>query len=232
MVSLAPTGHETGSIAHDRHLPLQLRVAKGLPARRFGRRTVGGRRLRHLRRAGTDPVRHHERSRDPRDNGSLTSSAATATAGEAVISFTYTVDTTASSGGRGGPGGGMARNPYIAFWIENGGGELVKTVALWHLAGQEDRWLSELSTWYSAAGGDATVSSATRAAGSYDVVWDLTDTSGAAVKDGQYTVCIESSREHGPSSLLTMDLALSGKKTTVTGTANNELTAAQVTVTP
>ena len=160
------------------------------------------------------------------------SSAATATAGEAVISFTYTVDTTASSGGRGGPGGGMARNPYIAVWIENAGGELVKTVALWHLAGQEDRWLSELSTWYSAAGGDATVSSATRAAGSYDVVWDLTDTSGVAVKDGQYTVCIESSREHGPSSLLTMDLALSGKKITVTGTANNELTAAQVTVTP
>ncbi|MGB7963969.1 MAG: DUF2271 domain-containing protein [Propionicimonas sp.] len=163
---------------------------------------------------------------------SASPAATTASAGEAVISFTYTVDTTASSGGRGGPGGVMARNPYIAVWIENVGGELVKTVALWHLAGQEDRWLSALSTWYAAAGGDTTVSSATRAAGSYDVVWDLTDTSGAAVKDGRYTVCIESSREHGPSSLVTMGLALTGKKTSVTGTANSELTAATVTVMP
>ncbi len=163
---------------------------------------------------------------------SASSTATTAGAGEAVISFTYTVDTTASSGGRGGPGGGMARNPYIAVWIEDAGGDLVKTVALWHLAGQEDRWLAALSTWYAAAGGDTTVSSATRAAGSYDVVWDLTDLSGTAVKDGQYAVWIEASREHGPSSLLSMDLALSGKKTSVTGTANNELTAATVTVTP
>lgn len=158
-----------------------------------------------------------------------TSASSTAGAGEAVISFTYTVDTTASSGGRGG---GMARNPYIAVWIEDAGGDLVKTVALWHLAGQEDRWLAALSTWYAAAGGDTSVSSATRAAGSYDVVWDLTDLSGTAVKDGQYAVWIEASREHGPSSLLSMDLALSGKKTSVTGTANNELTAATVTVTP
>lgn len=168
----------------------------------------------------------------PRPTAPSASSASTATTGEAVISFTYTVDTTASSGGRGGPGGGMARNPYVAVWIEDSAGDLVKTVALWHLAGQEDRWLSELSTWYAAAGGDITVSSATRAAGSYDVVWDLTDTSGAAVKHGRYTVCIESSREHGPSSLLTMDLALSGKKVSVAGTANGELTAATVTVTP
>ncbi|MGB4916357.1 MAG: DUF2271 domain-containing protein [Propionicimonas sp.] len=157
---------------------------------------------------------------------------ASAAAGEAVISFTYTVDTTASSGGRGGPGGGMARNPYIAVWIEDAAGELVKTVSLWHLAGQEDRWLSELATWYAAAGGDTTVSSATRAAGSYDVVWDLTDTSGAAVKAANYTVCIESNREHGPTSLITMGLTLSGKKASVSGTPNNELTDAKVTVAP
>jgi hypothetical protein len=110
-----------------------------------------------------------------------------------TIGFTYSAD---SSGGGGGPGGGMVRNPYIAVWVEDSSGALVKTVSLWHLQNGRDRWLSELSQWYQAAGGVETNSSATRAAGSYTVVWDLTDLNGAAVKDGTYTVCIEIGRAH------------------------------------
>ena len=127
---------------------------------------------------------------------------------ELTVNFTYTVDTTATSGGGrgGGRGGGMTRNPYIAVWIEDSSGDLVKTVLLWHLQGERDRWLSELRRWSAASGDEETMSSATRSAGSYDVVWDLTDSSGNPVADGSYTLCIESSREHGPYSLVTAEL--------------------------
>lgn len=146
-----------------------------------------------------------------------------------VIGFTYAADST--SGG-GGPGGGMVRNPYIAVWIENSAGALVKTVSLWHLQNGQDRWLSELAQWYQASGGVETNSSATRAPGSYTVAWDLTDASGAAVKDGTYTVCIEALREHGSYSLATGDVAVKGKAVSTTLADNVELSAITVKYQP
>lgn len=124
-----------------------------------------------------------------------------------VIGFTYTAD---SASGGGGAGGGMVRNPYIAVWIEDSAGALIKTVSLWHLQNGQDRWLSELAKWYQAADGVEANSSATRAPGSYTVAWGLTDASGAAVEDGTYTVCIEALREHGSYSLVTGEVTVKG----------------------
>lgn len=143
-----------------------------------------------------------------------------------TIAFTYSADA------GGGFGGGMVRNPYIAVWVEDSAGALVKTVSLWHLQNGQDRWLSELSQWYQAAGGVETNSSATRAAGSYTVVWDLTDLNGAAVKDGTYTVCIEALREHGSHSLASGDVVVKGKAATATLADNAELSAITVKYQP
>lgn len=151
----------------------------------------------------------------------------TAEAGELVVNFTYTAD---ASGGGGR--GGMVRNPYIAVWIEDGSGALVRTISLWHLQNGQDRWLSELHRWYSAADGVDTNSSATRAAGSYSVTWDLTDANGKAVGDDTYVLCIEATREHGPYSLITQKLSLGSKALAQDLSANAELTAGSISFTP
>ena len=140
---------------------------------------------------------------------SSSTNTGSAAAGTATIAFTYSADSTSQGGG---PGRGV-RNPYIAVWIEDASGALVKTVSLWHLQNGQDRWLSELYKWYAATGGVDTNSSATRAAGSYTVAWDLTDTDGASVSNGDYTVWIEAIREHGPYSLTSGSFTLDGSAT-------------------
>jgi hypothetical protein len=150
-------------------------------------------------------------------------------AGSVAVAFTYTADS--SSGQWGRPGGGV-RNPYIAVWIENAAGDLVKTVSLWHLQNGQDRWLSEMYKWYAASGGVETNSSATRAPGSYSVAWDLTDADGKAVKDGTYTVCIEALREHGPYSLVTGTVAIKGTVVNQKLDDNSELSAVSVSYQP
>lgn len=120
-----------------------------------------------------------------------TAQASTAVqATEMVVDFTY-----AASGGR-------ARNPYIAVWVEDTQGNLVDTISLWMLQSQKGtRWMRDLSSWYSASGGNATTSGATRSAGSYSVIWDGTDSNGQPVTPGEYVLFVESAREHGPHSI-------------------------------
>ncbi|HOB06216.1 MAG TPA: DUF2271 domain-containing protein [Propionibacteriaceae bacterium] len=142
----------------------------------------------------------------PASTGSAGSTSPAATAA-VTVAFTYAA--TGQSGG--GKGGGPARNPYIAVWVEDAAGTLVRTISLWHLQGR-DNWLNELRRWYQVSGGKDTGSSATRAAGSYQVAWDLTNLSGARVSPGRLYVCVEASREHGPYSLAReqVDLARPG----------------------
>ncbi|HSK33290.1 MAG TPA: DUF2271 domain-containing protein [Propionicimonas sp.] len=166
---------------------------------------------------------------------------ATAPAGQFGIAFSYTADTstTASAGdgkgmggGRGGSGGGMVRNPYIAVWLEDSAGKLVRTISLWHLQNGQDRWLSELHRWYSVSGGVDTTSSATRAAGSYNLAWDLADLNGKPVANGTYTLCVEATREHGPYSLVTGDLEVTGKAITQELPGSGELSAVAIAYAP
>ncbi len=138
-----------------------------------------------------------------------------------VISFTFT---SGSEGGRG-----PARNPYIAVWIETPAEELVTTIALWHLQ-QNERWLGELKRWYAMAGGDGeSVSSATRVPGDYTVEWDCADASGTKVTAGEYFVCVEGAREHGPYELIREPITLGDTPVEQELPPANELTAASVT---
>ena len=140
-------------------------------------------------------------------------SAATLTA-----SFTFAA---ASSGGR-------VRNPYIAVWIENTAGDLVKTVALWHEdRGGQDRWLSEMKAFAALDATDAqTVSSATRQPGTYTVQWDGSTLQGTRARAGTYRLFVEAAREHGPYELVQQDLTLGSKAASFTLTPSGELTAA------
>lgn len=159
-----------------------------------------------------------------------TSPAASGTAfpagAELVVDFTFAAES-----------GGRVQNPYIAVWIENEAEELVQTVSLWMKSGKGLKWLPDLKRWYSAdqdrvdAGGTDmvdTISSATRVAGDYSVVWDGTDTTGAPVAQGVYHVCIEAAREHGPYELIREAVTIGTSAFSTELAPDGELTAASV----
>lgn len=138
------------------------------------------------------------------------------------VAFTYAAE------------GGRVRNPYIAVWIETADGDLVQTLSLWYNP-REGKYVSHLKRWYNAesslldgGGADNTgaISGATRAAGDFQLVWDGTDVAGSAVGQGDYVVCIEAAREHGPYSLTTGTLQVGTAPVTVELPDNGELSAA------
>jgi hypothetical protein len=91
-----------------------------------------------------------------------------------------------------------ARRPYLAAWIEDPSGRLVRVLAFW---ADNPRYYNELSAFYTIVGRDqqrlSTLARATRAAGSYDLVWDGKDEKQAPVARGTYRVVVETNQEHG-----------------------------------
>lgn len=127
--------------------------------------------------------------------------------------------------------GGRVRNPYLVVWVETPTGEMVSTVSLW-LKADKTRYLDHLTRWYDVeaalldGGGtnnlDA-VAGATRSAGAYQVVWPGTDVDGAAVAQGDYVLCVEAAREHGPHSFVSAPITIGAEAFTATLGSNSEL---------
>lgn len=144
---------------------------------------------------------------------------------ELQVSFTYSAS------------GIRIKNPYIAVWVETPEGELVNTISLW-LKRDKSRYLDHLKQWYDAeaelldAGGpnnlDA-IAGATRAAGTYQVVWDCHDVYGERVVADDYVLCVESAREHGSRSFVSGPITLAGEGFTLSLADDGELSAVAVT---
>ncbi|WP_226991530.1 DUF2271 domain-containing protein [Deinococcus gobiensis] len=66
--------------------------------------------------------------------------------------------------------------------------------------------------------------SATRNPGSYAVAWDGKSDKGAALPQGDYYVCLETAREHGPCSLVREQLTVGAGSFKKTLGTNNDLT--------
>lgn len=160
----------------------------------------------------------------PGESPGTATSADTATvpAGtELVVEFTYAASTTQ-----------RAQNPYIAVWVEDTNGELVQTISLWfEQSSKGTKWLRDLSTWYSTSGGDSINSGATRAAGTYSVVWDGTGLDDELVSAGDYVLYIEAAREHGPHSITSAAIVVDGSSVSVTLPDEGELSGATATST-
>lgn len=132
---------------------------------------------------------------------------------------------------------GQGRNPYIAVWVETPEGDIVQTISLW-LQINKSRYLDHLKRWYNAetnlldAGGtnnlDA-IAGASRPAGDYQVVWDGTDVEGNPVAQGDYVLCIEAAREHGPYELVSGPITIGTTGFQATLDDNGELSAVEVT---
>jgi len=157
-------------------------------------------------------------SASPSASADTTSGAALPASATLSVAFTFAA---ASSGG-------PMRNPYVAVWLEDAAGELVKTVALWHEdRGGQDRWLTEMKAFSALSAADAqTVSSATRQPGSYSVQWDGSTASGGRAVAGSYQLFIEAAREHGPYELLQHEIAVGTKAVSLDLAPNGELTQA------
>lgn len=132
-------------------------------------------------------------------------------------------------------GGGRVHNPYIAVWIEDSNGNLVKTLRVWsQQTPKGQRYLRDLTSWYersSVSAPDDTVSSPTRAPGSYTLVWDGTDASGNKVVEGDYVLLVEAAREKGPYSITSAVITLGSTGFDIALPDNSELSAVTARVT-
>lgn len=125
--------------------------------------------------------------------------------------------------------------PYVAVWVENEKGKVVKTISVWS---KEADWLKDMRRWWRKAGRydkgelDA-VSGATRRPGIHTVKWDGTDQQGNAVAPGNYIVNIEAAREHGSRSWVRVPISnadIKKGKTVHTTEAAEELGVMTITV--
>jgi thiamine biosynthesis lipoprotein len=109
-----------------------------------------------------------------------------------------------------------ARRPFVAVWVEDKDGKLVKTLALWF---NKPRWVPDLKAWYRKHGQTEykeptdihSLGSATRAAGAYSLQWDGKNDAGELVDAGDYTIHVEAVREHGGYELLQQKLTCKKK---------------------
>ncbi len=104
------------------------------------------------------------------------------------------------------------RRPYVAVWIEDEDGLAVKTLSLFLMQNiPGPRWYRDLRRWYAddqlrklVSDTDLikTVSKPTRNPGKYKVVWNGKDDDGKKLKPGEYSILIETAREHGSYQLI------------------------------
>ena len=136
------------------------------------------------------------------------------------------------------PSGYRWHRPYVAVWVEDTGGNPIRTLLLWvNTTGRGPRYIRELRRWFTVPRGVAdaggidlveSVSSATRLPGSYSVTWDGRDDRGRAVEQGTYRVLIEAAREHGSYQLMQRELALGAKPVSAELPGNEEIARARV----
>jgi FAD:protein FMN transferase len=141
----------------------------------------------------------------PAPTASTTAAAATATeekpkpetAAEAAWPETFQVDIGVVLKKHAGNAYRIHR-PYVAVWVKNAKGYIVRTVAAW---GEDNRYQRRLSSWWNnpreGKEEPRLVARATRAPGAYTVVWDGKDDFGRRVPAGDYTIAVEICREDG-----------------------------------
>lgn len=94
--------------------------------------------------------------------------------------------------------GRSSKRPYVAAWVEDSAGKLVRVLAVW---GSKSKYYPDLSTAWnflkSSQNQFKSVTRATRSPGKYDVVWQGLDNSNKPVPPGTYRITVETNQEHG-----------------------------------
>ena len=126
--------------------------------------------------------------------------------------------------------GARVKRPYVAVWIEDTSGKTVRNLVVWVQQNRlNPRWLAELRRWMRDNSGLLnSISSATRNPGTYAVAWDGKNDKGTQLPQGDYYVCVEAAREHGPYSLVREKVSIGSTSFKKTLSANNDIEAANV----
>jgi FAD:protein FMN transferase len=105
---------------------------------------------------------------------------------------------------------------YVAFWVEDLSGKLVRAIVLW---GNKSKYHAELMGFWKITGGDQAllykVTRATRSPGSYKVVWNGLDDQGKPVPKGSYRIVVETNRWHGDYAKTSATIACGSEPATV-----------------
>jgi thiamine biosynthesis lipoprotein len=91
-----------------------------------------------------------------------------------------------------------SKRPYVAVWVEDSTGKLVRVLAIW---GNKSKYFPDLSTLWDRVHGNVgqfkSVTRATRPAGKHALVWDGLDNEGKPLPLGSYRITVETNQEHG-----------------------------------
>jgi thiamine biosynthesis lipoprotein len=122
-----------------------------------------------------------------------------------------------------------SKRPYVAVWVEDSSGKLVRVLAIW--AGKS-KYYADLSTLWSRLHGNfsqfRSVTRATRSSGNYDLVWDGLDNERKPVPLGTYQITVETNQEHGAYAKQTGSITLGDSPTSITLPATSNFEAVQV----
>jgi thiamine biosynthesis lipoprotein ApbE len=138
---------------------------------------------------------------------------------------------------------GRYRRPYVAIWIEDKNGFPVRNLMLWVSQGGSGpfQWLPDLKRWYRADQARRlvdktdmvlTMSRPTRPPGKYSVIWDGKDDRGKPLDRGDYTLFIDSAREHGTYQSIRKPLTIAGKPFAEELKGNVEIKSASIEYRP
>jgi hypothetical protein len=106
---------------------------------------------------------------------------------------------------------------YVAFWVEDLSGKLVRAIVLW---GNKAQYHPDMTGFWKITRGDKDLlyklTRATRAPGSYRVVWNGLDDDGKPVPRGTYRVVVETNRYRGEYAKASGTIACESEPTTIT----------------
>jgi hypothetical protein len=127
---------------------------------------------------------------------------------------------------------GEYHNPYVAVWIEDNSGKSVRTLVLWR---EGNKWLKDIRRWWRKVGRkdenlvDA-VTSATRAAGLYQLNFKALDDDKNNLAAGDYILHIEVVRENGGRGMIKQKFTLNGASQVFHLASNSEIAKSIFTI--
>jgi FAD:protein FMN transferase len=122
-----------------------------------------------------------------------------------------------------------SKRPYLAVWVDDASGKLVRMLAIW---GDKSKYWADLSTLWAHTQGHVdqfrSVTRATRPPGRYDLVWDGLDNDRKPVPLGSYRITVETNQEHGAYAKQTGTIEIGDSPTSVTLPATTNFDAVVV----
>jgi FAD:protein FMN transferase len=123
-----------------------------------------------------------------------------------------------------------SKRPYVAVWVDDASGKLVRVLAIW---GSASKYVRDLSTLWDHTHGNVaqfrSVTRATRSSGRYELVWDGLDDERKPLPLGSYRITVETNQEHGTyaKQIGTIQLGDSPTNITLPPTANFDAVVVQ-----